>query len=586
MGLKKISHLESYLKWVSSDPNEKSFFLNALTIHTTSWFREAPHFEALEKYLQKLEANSFTIEKPFKLWCAACSTGQEVYSFALVLEKYRAQNAWFDYRVFGSDIDPVSVEECKKAVYTKVLLKEIPTVYQKYVWQGSGKTKELFALDPEIRKRSQFYQLNLTEIRSGVASDLVNNMDWVICRNVLIYFKPEVIVDILHGLLGRIKPGGILVLGHSEAVDSKPYSVRALGHCMFEKSGGAAIVSESSLKLLVIDDSETIRRVLKKIFDPHFQVSLASSAAEAESMTKENTYDLITLDLHMPKVDGLTWLKEARTRGLKTPVVIVSDAHPSEAASVLGAMEKGAQDYIEKSKLNADPEAIVNSMKEIISTSQNRDERKKLGKVHAGLISTKKLFKPELILLGASTGGTEALAQLLKNWPRESPPVVVVQHIGHNFSEAFAQRLAIVSGLKLGDIRNGEPLETDHIYLSLGDYHIGLQKQKTLIALTVSQSPQVSGHRPSVDFMFRSAALFKGRIVAALLTGMGKDGARGLLELKSNGAYCIAQDEESSVVFGMPKEAIRLGASDFVGNIQDIRAKLHEMIKINQSIAA
>ncbi len=179
----------------------------------------------------------------------------------------------------------------------------------------------------------------------------------------------------------------------------------------------------------------------------------------------------------------------------------------------------------------------------------------------------------QVILIGASTGGPDALTELLRAMPAGSPPVVVVQHIAPALARNFAERLARNSGLKLGDVKTGTVLQPGTIYLSPESQHIGVRKGMSGPILVVDDGPPVTGHRPSVDFMFQSAAKSIGdmRVFAALLTGMGRDGAEGLKSLLEGGAFTVAQDEASCAVYGMPKEAVRLGAVKLSGSVAQIR---------------
>jgi two-component system chemotaxis response regulator CheB len=189
----------------------------------------------------------------------------------------------------------------------------------------------------------------------------------------------------------------------------------------------------------------------------------------------------------------------------------------------------------------------------------------------------------EVICIGASTGGTEALASLLSGIGRpDLPPVVVVQHMGHSFLPNFANTLAKQSQLKLGIISGGAPLQTGHLYVPVGDYHLGIRRLRhELVTFTLHGGP-LQSQRPSVDYTFKSIADTRAFAVGILLTGMGKDGAQGLLDLHSTGAITMAQDEASAVVFGMPREAIRLGAARYVGSIRDLRRYLDSCLLASQ----
>jgi two-component system chemotaxis response regulator CheB len=207
--------------------------------------------------------------------------------------------------------------------------------------------------------------------------------------------------------------------------------------------------------------------------------------------------------------------------------------------------------------------------------------------LQAGSVTAKVMPKPDLILIGASTGGTQALVHLLKDMPYEiCPPVMVVQHIPEFFSKAFRQRLMDASGLKAGEMHDGQALRAGHLYMALGSYHIAVIRSGKKLLLKLSQDPPILGHRPSVEYLFQSAARINDlSITAILLTGMGRDGAQGLKSLNMNGAFTIAQDPNSSTVFGMPKEAIMLGAVDLIGSPLEIRSILIQALQGNSSPA-
>ena len=190
-------------------------------------------------------------------------------------------------------------------------------------------------------------------------------------------------------------------------------------------------------------------------------------------------------------------------------------------------------------------------------------------------------------MIGSSTGGPEALGKLLSAFPKDSPPVIIVQHICHEFSPQFADRMALISGLVLGEASETRPLEPGHIYLSTGDYHLELLQRGSDLFVQKQVSEKQSGHRPSVDILFQSAARCQKEVLAILLTGMGADGAKGMLELfRSKHSYNLVQNEASCVVFGMPKVAIDLGAVHFEANIADLRAEIIHRIKLKSQKAA
>ncbi len=188
-------------------------------------------------------------------------------------------------------------------------------------------------------------------------------------------------------------------------------------------------------------------------------------------------------------------------------------------------------------------------------------------------------FKPELICIGASTGGTEILINILQNIPKPCPPIFIVQHFLAHFSKDFAEKIKNISGLELAEMLPNSPLKQNTLYISQGNYHIGVKKTNNINCLKIDTSDPIHSQRPSIDFMFSSIAKLEIKAIAVLLTGMGKDGANGLAELKQHGSITIVQDKESSCVFGMPKEAIQLNAAQFIYNPQQIREYLEKILK-------
>ncbi len=571
----RTSDLEQYLEVVWSNPEEMSEFISALTIHTTHWFRENNHYQRLEQLLAR-EGFNLDGEK-FRLLCAATSTGEEAFSFGLVLENMRRLVPGFEYEIVARDLDPVSVGKAQKAIY-KITddLKKIKENYRRFLLFGTGKTKGFFTVDKDIRNRIRF------EVRSLVdpVDDKEPLFDWVVCRNVLIYFKPDDVEKIIRKLITQVKPAGTLVLGSSESIEPKKYELHSVGNSSYVRSEIPKEGKSSKHRVLVIDDSSTIRLRMTKILSTAFKVVAVGSADEATDYLKINKVDVITLDLNMPGKDGQTWLLEQRRSGMTTPVTIVSGASPTEVQSVLNALGDGAQDCIDKAELQGDTDLIIGRLNALIDGNVNRrllNQKKRGPKVSNKGFVVKPPY-PDLILIGASTGGTEALCNMLKTFSANCPPILAVQHIQPGFAKGFAERLATVSGLTLGQSRDGVELQSNHLYMAHGDYHIGVRQKDGKCFLQVANNPPVNRHRPSVDFLFQAAQFVKGHIFAAILTGMGADGAKGLLGLKQLGATTFAQDENSCVVFGMPKEAIKLGAAGFVGEPYEIRREMDKVL--------
>lgn len=334
------------------------------------------------------------------------------------------------------------------------------------------------------------------------------------------------------------------------------------------------------IKVLIVDDSATARHILQEILesDPRIEViGLAADAYIARDMIVEHKPDVICLDVEMPRMDGLTFLQKLMLH-FPLPVVMVSSLTRQSARTTLDALEAGAIDYVEK------PHSYIfdhkNEMKEeliqkVINASYARVS-KKVPKVR---LKSNAMSLPEttqkVIAIGSSTGGTEALKAVLKRLPKNTPPIVVVQHMPQNFLEPFAARLNQICALDVKIARNEEFLQTGTVYIAQGGKHMVLRRSGASYFVEIGEGEKVSGHQPSVDVLFNSIAkVAANNAIGVILTGMGSDGAKGLLHMHDAGAKTIAQSEESCVVFGMPKEAIRLGGVDKVVDLEAIASAI------------
>jgi two-component system chemotaxis response regulator CheB len=563
--------LASYLSGATEDPKESELLMSALTIHTTSWFREGPHFKKLEETVRQRIVDQRL--SSLHVLCAGCSTGEEVYSIALTLERLRADFPGFDYHVRGIDIDPISVAQAARGIFGLVAFSLIPEAYKRFCVLGQGAKQSFFAPNSEVRKRCSF---EVADLRA-VSHRRRDAFDCIFCRNVLIYFNPEDTSTLVAGLLGTLKVDGALFLGHSESIDAGLYGLRFLGDSTYVKRRGvgeAAVHGKDICRVLVVDDSPVARRAIEKALEKGgLQAFSVASAEEASEFLEKHVVDVITLDVSMPGLDGPTWLNSRRLAGLGIPVVIVSESGASQAIPILGALENGAQDYIEKSAVQAGD--FADRIVAISKSYKPRSQSNTVGRSSSLTKSAIRRERPDIILIGASTGGTEAVMKLLDSMPPDCPPILLVQHISAYFARAFAQRVAQHAQLKLGVCAEGTLLEPGHVYVADDDRHLGIAGRRGRLSIIRSDGPPVNRHRPSVDFLFKSACVISNlRISAILLTGMGGDGAQGMRELHDRGAVTFAQDEQSCVVFGMPREAIALGAVDVIASPWEIRQQL------------
>lgn len=565
--------LESYIHYVEDHTEEMPHLVAALTVPTTGWFQDEKQFEALEKHL--LENMPQLKDKKFRVCNMACSTGEEVYSLGLMLEGLRRRYPTFNYEIDARDINPLAIKEAKKGIYktTRDSDRYIPNQFKKLLYQGSGKTEGLFALHPEIRKRCIFSISNILDLEKSASS----KFDLIFCKNVLGYFSQSNKGKIINKCLAMLKPGGLFFVAPKEEFKANDYNMEEFSKAAYKKKGKKAkVVADEVKKVLVIDDSPTIRNMLSKLMtNSNFKPICLPSGEEATKFLEAQPVDLITLDLHMPGLDGIPWLKSQRSRGLKTPIIIISDAAETEAKPVLTALSTGAQDYINKGELKNGPEYLLNRFRGLLLPKKSKTYMTRNSRARQPPL---KQIMPELIVTGASTGGTEALRQVFNRMPPNCPPIVVVQHITKAFAKTFADFLAMESGLILGQTEVETKLQKGHIYLAKSDYHIGLKRRGADLYVVKSTAAPVNRHRPSVDHLFRTTNMLKVETLAILLTGMGADGAKGLAELRANGAQTLVQDESSCVVFGMPKEAILLGAASYIGDLEEIRSQINRVL--------
>lgn len=428
-----VSGLDDYLKLTESDESEKSRLVSALSIHTTGWFRENPHFVMMQRILlKKVQGGQF-----FKLWSCACSTGEEVYSFALLCEEFRRFYADFSYSVLGTDIDPVSLETARKALYPKKHLVGPVSHYKKHILLGSDKTEGLFTFSKALRQHCEFKIQDLRSVEKGN-----EEYDVIVCRNVLIYFEPSVVDKIIETLVSHLRPGGHLILGHAESLPFERFGLRAQRHAVY-------------------------------------------------------------------------WKPDSSAKVLREP--------PPN-------------------------------------------------------------FAPEVILIGASAGGPQALSDVLSTMPANCPPVVIVIHIESRFSNTLLQTVSQQSGLRIGEVRDGSPLKRGHVYCADGDYHLAVEASlKSGYVMRCLYEDEWKGYRPSVDVLFRSALPIASKCIGIILSGMGQDGADALEELHRRGAYTMAQSGDDAIVFGMPRVAIQRDAADFIGTGHEIHNFLLEIIQRPQT---
>ncbi len=443
--------LTEYLVGVEGSQAELEALVSLLTIHTTSWFRERPHYGLFSRYVTEwAEAN--LRREPFRLLSAGCSTGEEPYSFAIALECLKANGIHIDYQVTGVDVDPISIHAARQGLYHGRALAEIDPTYQRFLEQRDSASH--FSPHRAVRDSCKFSVASLVE-RLPFAD---STFDSVVCRNVLIYLTEDKRAIAIGELIRVLKSGGMLTVGLSDALPQGTRGLRSLGTTSYIKS---RVGQSGEIRSSALQEQE---RLMSMPPGPH---------------------------------------------GVSDP--------PSRRFDAL--------------------------------------------------------------LVGSSTGGIEALQRMLGDLPPLFPPVLVVQHIDAHYVEDLVALLVKASGLNAGRLVSGTELERGYIYVAPAHRHLELREQSGRLRLQLSDKEPVGGHRPSVTVLFDSACSVADRVLACLLTGMGVDGAQSLANLRRHGAYTLAQDERSSVVFGMPKRAIELGGASFVGNPWQMRMKLLHVLR-------
>ncbi|RJX30842.1 MAG: chemotaxis response regulator protein-glutamate methylesterase [Oxalobacter sp.] len=335
------------------------------------------------------------------------------------------------------------------------------------------------------------------------------------------------------------------------------------------------------IKVLVIDDSALIRSVLREIINsqPDMEVvGVAPDPIVAREMIRQLNPDVLTLDVEMPKMDGLDFL-EKLMRLRPMPVVMVSSLTEKGSEITMRALELGAVDFVSKPKMSIQSGMFeyADLIAEKIRTAAKARIRAKVS-AQAGEVSRAPMpslgayaSSEKLIIIGASTGGTEAIKEFLMQMPPDCPGILIVQHMPEGFTRSFAQRLDTLCAISVKESAGGERVLPGHAYLAPGHSHLLLVRSGANYMTQLDKSPPVNRHRPSVDVLFRSAAQNAGKnAVGVILTGMGKDGAVGMLEMKEAGAHNFAQDEETCVVYGMPREAVIVGGVHEVGALNDL----------------
>ncbi len=342
-------------------------------------------------------------------------------------------------------------------------------------------------------------------------------------------------------------------------------------------------VASRKIRVLIIDDSALIRSILKEIVNsqPDMEaVGTASNPSQAREMIKTLNPDVLTLDVDTPEMDGLTFL-EKLMRLSPMPVLMISTLTERGSEAALRSLELGVVDFLAKPKLG-----VLNGMKaytdeitgKIRTASRVRVKNRVVSSpidISLPALSYRNASTEKLIIVGASTGGTEALKELLSPMPADAPAILIAQHMPEAFTRSFAERLNSLSKMTVTEGVHNERVLPGHVYIAPGHSHMLVKRSGSNYIIELNRTSPVNHHRPSVEVLFRSAAQCAGaNAIGVMLTGMGKDGALGMLEMRQAGAYNFAQDEATCVVYGMPRAAVEVGAAHESVAIQDMARRV------------
>lgn len=349
-----------------------------------------------------------------------------------------------------------------------------------------------------------------------------------------------------------------------------------------------------AIRVLIVDDSATARTVLKDVLSKDREIEVVGTAPDAyvaRDKIIQLRPDVVCLDVEMPRMDGISFLRKLMHH-FPVPVLMVSSLTQDGAQVTLDALEAGAIDYVAKPHQNI-YDGIDEIQKELIQkvktvASANIGARIEARKKDSSSQNKKAVYTlaqttNKIIAIGASTGGTVALAELISRFPKNMPGVVIVQHMPSGFTNSFAQRLDSISEVEVKEAQDGDIVGRGRVLIAPGDLHMVIRRDGGNYRVKLGTGEKISGHRPSVDVLFNSVAVHAGaNAIGVLLTGMGSDGAKGLLKMKQSQAKTIAQDEKSSVVWGMPKVAYEIGAVDFVEPLDGVAEKIITLLDVKR----
>jgi chemotaxis response regulator CheB/chemotaxis methyl-accepting protein methylase len=614
-----------YWDYLSTHESEEiPVLISLLTTHHTFFFREQIHFEFLEKELPRLvQAVKESGRNTLRVWCAACSHGQEGYSIAMFLDYHLKQlGSDIGYKIIFSDVDQESVRIAGNGIYRNDELNRVPLTYRSNHWsRGTGKVADFSRIKSRISQNCEFKVINLLELdRLAVREPY----DVIFVRNVFIYFTSAEIERITNNLVKHMEPHALLFIGVSESLMGLNIPVDHIGKSIYQLQQKDGEKGRRNLPTAPPDSERSIQSWLRRreqALTPTSTPAPASTPATAGRREEDKVHApserlelrVITLQrtlqigFHVRQViNNLPGFKSAGFEVIASAEEAFSKIQQKNADLLV--VEAGAARYLSHifSRRNI-PTLIVPSPGASIKAqeypqwphvrfleqdlkTEKEGQRETLARAleqlakleihqHQTTTSTQlpNLDSNFVVAIGASTGGTEALSRIIADLPSNMPPILIVQHIPEGFSRAFAERLNQISHLRVKEAADGDTLDVGQVLVAAGDRQMAVTGRAGHYKVHVYSGEKVNGHRPSVDVLFRSVAeCVKGPTLGLILTGMGADGAEGLLLMRKNGAITFGQDASTSVVYGMPKVAHQIGAVSKVLPLPQIAS---EMIK-------
>ncbi|MBN8542266.1 MAG: response regulator [Deltaproteobacteria bacterium] len=546
--LKSMSSYWTY--FAEHETDEREVLRNLMTTHYTFFFREYVHFEILQQWIhsnaQRLKDRYLKTQTPVRIWSAACSRGHEVYSLASFLELELKTKYSVPYEVLGSDIDSESVQHAGNGVYPLKEVNTIPQAYLSRFWKkGTGAVKDFAAAHPTIREKVSFEVVNLLELKSWANPHL---FDVIFCRNVFIYFSEENVRQIATSLEQRLDPAGLFVSGLSEPVRFPGWDLKTVGPSCYSRQSEVRgskpaevttslterttqpspvqITAAGRYKVLCVDDSNTIQILMKKIFsmDPDCErVDSALNGREAREMLDKNQYSLITLDIHMPEVNGIEFLETLYDRKTDPPVIMVSSVNRTDLDLATKSVSLGAFDYVEKPAMNN----LQKSSQEILTKAKMAIRTKTsvaaVGESGFDESIGQKIVVPDasmcLRLVAVSLGSAKEVAlaeQIVRGQRAEyrSPPILIWNVDGPVPSHVMEQVLRWTDR-SVSEIRAGGVLKPNGVFLASGHEIAGIlekSRAKTLSLQFVTVPQQLEWRALLGRFVLRQVLLDESHI--------------------------------------------------------------------------